>query len=283
MTTAGWLIFSFFLFLSRHAHLPALTTMSLLRILLPLSSIFLAVACSAQVSPVLTSPDAATSDAGPTDQDAAPAPQACASAGGTCGAISECAAGLGQLGSDKYTCGGGAPGTNVCCFKAPSTCASEATFECCGSGATFRPVCEDGALRCLPGMTKAGAGGCNGAPDGGPGCTYQDVPGTATIKAIEVPGAAENSCPKDGRRLVFDFAPTDSTAPASYKFPQTADTSRNWTIGDGKHPPLNCLAPLGLRVGAQVAGKRREILTGTCTPVIFDLAIDAATCAAQCF
>ena len=64
-TAQNRLTFSFFLLLSRPAHLPAPTSMNLFRSLLPLSSLLVALAaCSGQVAPILTSPDA-SDDVGP--------------------------------------------------------------------------------------------------------------------------------------------------------------------------------------------------------------------------
>ena len=237
MKTGGWLIFSFFPFLSRHAHLPALTTMSLLRILLPLASLSIAAAaCSGQISPVLVSPDGGAEDAGPSpdatptppvdggspDGNACPSDQklyyeapgcgvyavatcgntpppcaedfcgcdgrtaigcgvvatpfaykgacvdggaeadTCTPAGGSCGPISNCDRGEGQLSGSSYSCGIGAPGTKTCCFKPGTPCGDAADFDCCrpGGGAS-RPVCQvaNGTLACLSG-TMAPIGTC---------------------------------------------------------------------------------------------------------------------------
>lgn len=86
----------------------------------------------------------------------------CTKNGGSCGPISDCDRGEGQLGGTAYSCGIAAPGTGTCCFKPGTPCGDAADFDCCQSnGAVSRPVCQaaSGTLGCLSG-TMAPVGAC---------------------------------------------------------------------------------------------------------------------------
>lgn len=99
----------------------------------------------------------------PAGKCASPTANTCIVAGGSCGAISECSRGSGQLGGSDYSCGGGAAGTNECCFKPPTPCGTEADFDCCmPNDAVKRPTCVAGKLQCPSAATKAEVGKCMG-------------------------------------------------------------------------------------------------------------------------
>ena len=72
----------------------------------------------------------------------------CEAAGGKCGGVSDCDKGKGFLGD--YDCSAGA--SVACCFDRCGGVTED--FQCCSSGATFRPVCHDGKLVCAAGQNR---------------------------------------------------------------------------------------------------------------------------------
>lgn len=100
----------------------------------------------------------------------------------------------------------------------------------------------------------------------GGNCTYRDVPGTATVTAVEslAHDATIGTCYHARTHVTFTFTADD---PSLLAAPLTNQTSLG--IGDGV--PTSCLEPSGVKVGATFALVRREEITGTCSPVIYDV------------
>lgn len=120
-------------------------------------------------------------------------------------------------------------------------------------------------------------------PPTGSGCAYVRTEGTAHITALETPGPAEYACRNDPVRVVFDFAPTDPAARACYTVPDAPDTGRNFTISGGAHPSRACADASGLAAGVDVRAVRLDIVSGTCTPVLFELPdVDLDRCTSLC-
>jgi len=98
--------------------------------------------------------------------------------------------------------------------------------------------------------------------DGGP-CEYVDIEGVATITSISDPDS-------EGRvEVLFDFTPDDPAAAETYLFPDWPDTDRHLTVGSGQNPTQEWIQEQGITVGGTLVCVRKEIITGTCTPVIF--------------
>jgi hypothetical protein len=87
------------------------------------------------------------------------------------------------------------------------------------------------------------------APPGGGGSEYRDVPGTATIRELNV---AE-------RRMTYDFQPSDGAAKATtgevYNLPSDA---------------AECVQRNGLAVGKSIPCVRKDRVRGTTSPVVWE-------------
>ncbi len=100
-------------------------------------------------------------------------------------------------------------------------------------------------------------------------CTYEDVPGTARVTALDGPGTS--GCEPGDVGITFDFTPDAGTgARTGLVMRQTL--------------PFDCLAAMGLSVGAEIPAVERALVpgTGTCTPFFWDLLLDRDACAAAC-
>ena len=116
---------------------------------------------------------------------------------------------------------------------------------------------------------------------GGP-CTYNKIPGVITIIALESAPGNENNC-KDAVKVVFRFTPTDPAAEKKYAFPNWSDEKQVFTVGGGTNPNRDWVKSKGMTVGAKFEASRNEILSGTCTPVVFEfMSIDVADFAKTC-
>ena len=105
---------------------------------------------------------------------------------------------------------------------------------------------------------------CGDIPPWGGPCEYADTPGTATIVSVEDADPDDLNCSNDPVVVVFDFEPDD---PAS---PDLAATGVQLTISEGVNPPREWVDSEGLTVGSQHPCTRRDIITGTCTPLLFE-------------
>jgi hypothetical protein len=111
----------------------------------------------------------------------------CATAGGTCGAVSSCGVGQGYL-STTNDCAGGA--ASVCCLPL-SKCSNAVEFECCSGTARFRPSCEAGSLTCADGTTKCVVDA--GVPDAGHADAGATDAGSSDAGSSDA-GACEAAC-----------------------------------------------------------------------------------------
>jgi len=116
--------------------------------------------------------------------------------------------------------------------------------------------------------------GCNDDSDSnaadivGGKCTYNDIQGTATIDSVAEPDAGENNC-KHAVKIFFTFTPDDVDAPNDYRFSEWPDKDQAFFVGAGKNPPKVWTESAGLIQGSTHKCVRSEIISGTCTPVIF--------------
>lgn len=108
----------------------------------------------------------------------------------------------------------------------------------------------------------------SGSPRVGGGCAYDTTLGTATIVRIENPPAGEYQAPH-AVKVVFKFAPLDSSASGRYAQREYPDTGQVLTVGAGMHPPRRWVKEQGLTVGSRHPCMRLDLVRGTCTPVCF--------------
>lgn len=104
---------------------------------------------------------------------------------------------------------------------------------------------------------------------GGP-CKYDQIPGVAVVVSIEEQPASEGGGCSNPVRVVFNFVPDDPDATAGYRFPERSDDGHHLTVSGGFDPPSEWVQAEGLVVGSAYPAVRKEIVRGTCTPVIFE-------------
>ena len=97
---------------------------------------------------------------------------------------------------------------------------------------------------------------------GGP-CEYVDIEGIATITSISDQDASGTL------EVLFDFTPNDPEASKDYLFPEWPDTDQHLTVGSGQNPSAAWVEEHGITEQSTWTCMRQEIITGTCTPVIF--------------
>jgi hypothetical protein len=94
------------------------------------------------------------------------------------------------------------------------------------------------------------------------GCNYSTDSGISRIISIEDPPPNHNNCYVDPKLVVLEFIPSEGES-------NPMDSGWYFTVGDGKNPPLSCLEPSGMFVGAEFESTRLIITSGACTPVIY--------------
>ena len=99
---------------------------------------------------------------------------------------------------------------------------------------------------------------------GGP-CRTVEYPGRAVIVSVTADTSRFRTC-ENGAVILFDFKPTDPSAPGRYHFPSWLDTNRLFMVGSGCTPPMNWAISQGLTVGGEHRCVRWETIGGTCTP-----------------
>lgn len=115
---------------------------------------------------------------------------------------------------------------------------------------------------------------------GGP-CDYEDTPGKALVTAVGAPDPDEANCINQPRVVLFDFVPDKPVK--SWRFPNWGLKGQRLQVAGGFNPSAKWLRGQGIKVGTELTCIRREIVKGTCTPVVWDfpeLAMSAA--AADC-
>lgn len=119
-------------------------------------------------------------------------------------------------------------------------------------------------------------------PDGG-SCNYTEILGVAVITSIQEPDSGSYNC-MNGVKVLFDFTPGDPTAPQRYRFSEWPDTGQSLTVGAGANPAIEWVTSKNITAGNRYRCFRREITTGTCTPVLFEFkTIDFSDWADYCF
>jgi len=98
-------------------------------------------------------------------------------------------------------------------------------------------------------------GGSGSAPIVGGPCTYSSTPGTSTItKLVSV---------TDGIEAHFNFVPTDSNATKN-----PSDSDNHLVLSSGL-PTQQWIDYQNIIVGSELNTTRQNILTGTCTPIMY--------------
>jgi hypothetical protein len=105
-------------------------------------------------------------------------------------------------------------------------------------------------------------------PSGG-GCVYNKFEGYAVIKSISNAPADEYNCPNQPKKILFEFTPLNLSDRQQYKIKNFSDTSRSLQINDGANPSLDWIKKNKIEVGKKYKCFRTELVSGTCTPVIF--------------
>ncbi len=107
-------------------------------------------------------------------------------------------------------------------------------------------------------------------PIAGGTCEYTSVSGVATIVSVEAAGSDETNCSNDPVKVTFSFVPDDATATQSYTITYISDDSIELQVSSA-NPPSEWVQAEGLTVGSEHPCVRKEITSGTCTPLIFEL------------
>jgi hypothetical protein len=131
--------------------------------------------------------------------------------------------------------------------------------------------------------------GCNDDSDSdaadivGGRCEYNEIHGAAIINAVVEPDVGEDNC-KNAVKILFTFTPDDASVPDDYRFGEWPDQNQSFTVGGGKNPPKAWAESAGLVQGSTHKCVRSDIITGTCTPVIFSFPeIDVTGWEKECF
>lgn len=112
---------------------------------------------------------------------------------------------------------------------------------------------------------------------GGP-CDYVDTPGVATIVSVSAADPGDLNCSNDPVVVNFDFLPDD---PAQAGLAALGVRLR---ISEGVNPPRAWTEAEGLVTGSLHPCVRRDISSGTCTPLLFVLSdVDYEAGIAQCY
>jgi hypothetical protein len=98
------------------------------------------------------------------------------------------------------------------------------------------------------------------------GCQYSDTSGIARLTQVEMLSAS--GCTLEALDVRFDFV-------AATTLPDQADALL---------VAPDCVAPMGIVVGAELPVVRRELIpgTGTCSPVAYEFMLDTAACDPIC-
>ena len=95
-------------------------------------------------------------------------------------------------------------------------------------------------------------------------CHYVAIAGTAVITSV----ADDETRP--GVRIIFNFNPDDPSVRSRYRLPTWVDQSNSLTIHGGMNPSRQWACRHKIAQGRTFRCNRREIVVGSCTPVIFE-------------
>lgn len=94
----------------------------------------------------------------------------------------------------------------------------------------------------------------------GGACTYNDIKGIATITYI-------NRANTNEVVMKFDFVASEDV---TYKYSNFPDKNQKFFVkGQGCCPPVSWCKEQGINQGSKIKCVRKELTSGTCTPVVF--------------
>jgi hypothetical protein len=115
-------------------------------------------------------------------------------------------------------------------------------------------------------------------PDGGPACTYRTIEGTATVLSLEssVNNDTLGACYKENTKITFSFAADEPS--------QLGDAGAEVAVLNNYYDgiPTSCLAPAKISVGSTFRVTRREEITGTCSPLIYEIPAESTARICAC-
>ena len=113
-------------------------------------------------------------------------------------------------------------------------------------------------------LVALSTGACAADDDNSGGhCYYDKVPGIAHIDSIDA-NTKSQSCYGDTMVVTFHFVPTSGES-----IPE--DDSWEYGVFARYHPPLACLEPSGITVGAEFPAVRLDETHGSCQPVLYEV------------
>ena len=101
-------------------------------------------------------------------------------------------------------------------------------------------------------------------------CEYKSIPGKAVIFSITDAHDTSFNCPNEPKAIKFHFTPDNLEDIDNYLYPNWKDSNKLITIHSGMNPSNNWVIRNGIDINDKFTCFRKEILKGTCTPVIFD-------------
>ena len=107
----------------------------------------------------------------------------------------------------------------------------------------------------LLGLSSCAGSSSSGLPGFGGPCSYTTYPGTATFTSIQSVST--------GIKASFNFTTTDPNAPK-----WSSDTGNYLVLATGL-PTQQWVDAQKLSVGTQINASRRDIVSGTCTPLMY--------------
>jgi hypothetical protein len=131
-------------------------------------------------------------------------------------------------------------------------------------------------------LAVGGGGGATTGNLGGP-CEYVTIVGYATVIEVNKAPADAYNC-RDAVEVIFTFLPDDPPAADSHRFADYPDTHRRFKLGAGMNPPRQWVQRNGLVPGSRHRCLRKEIISGTCVPVMYVFPdIDTTSWEQECF
>jgi len=93
-------------------------------------------------------------------------------------------------------------------------------------------------------------------------CKYMKFPGSAEIVSFDIQNVSDI-------KIVFNFNPDISDQKEQYRFPHFPDKDRTKIIKISQQNPESWIKDFELKPGNKIYCIRCEILSGTCSPVIY--------------